>query len=126
MTFTPTGGGTTAGPIYTDAERAEALAAKLKAETKLAPSETPKPNPETNQPKGEKIHTIQETLAEQVIAAGFTFDEFRKWLDGIGEPNVTSWADWSEIPLAVAQRLTRGKTMQSVLKGIGEMKGKLL
>lgn len=115
-------------PVYTDAEKAEAQrhAAKLQSETRVN-VETKSANVETNAAKPGTIHTIQETLSEHVIGAGFTFDDFRRWGEEIGAvPNAMSLGDWSEVPNDVSKRLLRGATIQSVLKGIAEMKGKLV
>lgn len=120
----PMGGpGESSGKLLNPEQKTETL--NVKEETKELVGETKQPASETTPAKTGTIHTIQDTLAEAVTKAGFTFDDWRTWTAGIGE-EVGHLGDWSEVPLALATRHTRGKTMDSVIKGIAGMKGKLI
>ena len=71
---------------------------------------------------GAGLHTVQESLQELVIGAGFTFDDLKKWGDSTG--NITdgdSLGGFADVPAEVCKRLTRAKV--GLLKGLAEVKG---
>lgn len=71
--------------------------------TMLPPAQEAAP---TSQP-AEPLHTVQQTLAEIVTGAGFTFDQWRTWASREGHlANGVSVAGFDDVPTAVAKRLS--------------------
>jgi recombination protein RecT len=70
----------------------------------------------------QKIHTVQETLAEIVTGGGFTFDDFARWARESGNiPTADELPGFEAVSVEVARRLTRAKV--GLLNGLAEMKG---
>lgn len=73
------------------------------------------------QPNGEALHTVQQSLAELIEGNNFTFAQFVKWGEGSGNvPDASSYPSFADIPTNICQRLLRAKA--GLLKGLVDAK----
>jgi recombination protein RecT len=67
-----------------------------------------------------------ERLEAAVSAAGYTFDQFARWADGVGMlADATSFAGFSDIPPKELARLLRPNILKLVIEGLGREFGKV-
>jgi len=83
------------------------------------PEETPK---EAATAGGEKLHTVQDSLAEVVLGAGYKWENFAQWAHESGNlPDASSLPGFAEVPTDTCKRLLRAKV--GLLKSLEQTKG---
>lgn len=102
-------------------QKAKATSTKAAAEAEpLKEAKAAKEQPA--KPAGEKLGTVQDTLAEIVTGAGFTYDDFVRWAMNTGNMETASeFPGFAEIPTEFARRFSRNKV--GLLQGLERQKG---
>jgi hypothetical protein len=122
-------GPTSAEPQQPTAQAAPSAEASAETDEDEIPDMVPLPKaPAAPKLKATKapakpVATIQQQLAEAVLGAGFTFDDFRLWgLDSGNVPDADSIPSFDDLPDAMCTRLLRAKG--GLLTQLAELRGR--
>jgi recombination protein RecT len=109
-------------PIEIASERAQAAPEpSTPVQTPPEPSDAPQAAPAPNLAPPGDLHTVQETLAEVIVNAGFSFSHFQKWCVETGNiPEADSLPAFEDVPANHCKRLLRAQV--GLLKGLQMVK----